>query len=324
VHAPDSSLPEVTEGARGAPTSDAAGTSKTVPTGRGRALLLTLRPKQWVKNLFVLAPLVFSKNLLNTGQLARALAGALLFCLLSGAVYLINDVLDIEKDRAHPRKCLRPIPSGQLPIRTAKLAAVALCAMALGGGLFLGPAFATVALAYFALNLAYSLQLKHQAFLDVLSIATGFLLRVIAGAFAIRVPASPWLLVCTGLLACFLGFGKRAHELQSSGGRAEQQRAVLARYRIEHLRFALRALALLTILAYFTYTQSQHTVSEFDTRAMAFTTPFIGVGVIRFLRLVDGRPRAESPTEEMLRDPVFLVNLALWVASVTFIIYFAR
>src|SRR5262249_46306704 len=163
----------------------------------------------------------------------------------------------------------------------------------------------------------YTQRLKHVVFLDVLSIAAGFLLRVLAGAIAVPVTPSPWLLVCTGVLACFLGFGKRAHELATSGERAETQRAGLARYRLEHLRWALRALAVATVIAYVMYTQSPHTIAFFGTRGMAFTAPFAIAGVWRFLHLVGHRPRAESPTEEMLRDRPFLANLALWVAAVT-------
>jgi 4-hydroxybenzoate polyprenyltransferase len=247
-----------------------------------------------------------------------------LFCLLSGAVYLINDLADNEKDRIHPRKRLRPIASGEISLVFARRAAVLLCLVALAGGLLLGPWFVLAAAGYFALNLGYSFHIKHMIFFDVVSIAAGFLLRVVAGALAVQVPPSPWLLVCTAVLACFLGFGKRAHELTSSGERAGTQRSVLARYQLQHLELALRALGILTVIVYVAYTQSPHTVEFFGTRGMAFTSPFIVAGVLRFLHLCKSRPGAESPTEEMLRDRVFLANLLLWVAAVTFVIYVAR
>ncbi|HJZ85332.1 MAG TPA: decaprenyl-phosphate phosphoribosyltransferase [Polyangia bacterium] len=289
-----------------------------------RALLITMRPQQWVKNLFVAAPMLFSKNLGNETQIARAAAAVVLFCLLSGAVYVINDLVDIDKDRLHPRKRMRPIASGALDAHKARQAAAVLCAIAFGGGLALGVGFTGAALAYFLLNLAYSFWLKHLPFLDVLSIAAGFLLRVLAGALANRVEASGWLLACTALLACFLGFGKRAHELGQGGERAEERRSVLARYEMEHLQIALQLLAAATVGAYIFYTQSDHTVALFGTHRMVWTTPFIAFGITRFLHLVQSRPRAESPTEEMLRDPLFLGNVVLWLGCVIFIIYFAK
>jgi 4-hydroxybenzoate polyprenyltransferase len=287
-----------------------------------RGLLVTLRPRQWVKNLFVAAPVLFSKNLLNHDLLARTALAFVLFCLLSGAVYLINDIVDVEKDRAHPRKQRRPIPSGQLPIVLARRAAVILCVVSIGCAFILGAPFAAAAATYFVLNLAYSFRLKHVVFLDVVSIATFFLLRVVAGSLAIHVEPSYWLLACTALLASLLGFGKRYHELASSGKNAEKQRKVLERYRLDHLSWIMQGLAIATVGAYVMYTLSARTVEFFGTRHMVYTTPFIGVGIFRFQYLVSSRPRAESPTEEMLRDPLFLVNLVLWCAAVIMVIYF--
>jgi 4-hydroxybenzoate polyprenyltransferase len=283
-----------------------------------------MRPHQWVKNVFVPAPLLFSKHLLDGGRLARAAGALVLFCLLSGAVYIINDIVDVEQDRAHPKKRNRPIASGQLPIPTAKVAAIGLCLFSLGTGFLLGPWFVAIAASYFVLILAYSLRLKHVVFLDIMIISAGFLLRVVAGAAAIDVEASPWLLACTGLLACFLGFGKRYHELASSGQKANIQRAVLARYRLSHLEWIMHVLAVATVCTYAMYTLSDHTVEFFHTKRMVWSTPFIGMGVLRFQWLVVSRPDAESPTNEMLRDKFFLVNSFVWVGFVTFIIYFAK
>jgi len=291
---------------------------------RLRALVVTMRPRQWVKNLFVAAPVLFSRNLLQAPQMIRATIAVILFCLLSGAVYVLNDLSDIERDRAHPSKRMRPIASGALPPAFARRAALFLCLASLVGGLLLGWMFSAAALAYFTLNLAYSLSLKHVPFLDVLSIAIGFLLRVLAGSLAIHVEPSGWLLACTALLACFLGFGKRAHELATGGERPEEQRSVLARYEMSHLQLALQLLAAATVGAYIFYSQSPRTAILFGTHRMVWTTPFIAFGIVRFLHLVGTRPRAESPTEEMLRDPLFLSNVALWLCAVTFIIYFAK
>ena len=230
-----------------------------------RALVEACRPRQWVKNLFVAAPLVFAKRLTDAQPSLRALAGVGLFCALSSAVYLWNDIIDVDKDRAHPLKRARPIASGRLSINTARIAAATLAAGALALSYLLDPRFAACALLYLLNNFAYSLLLKRVVYVDVLSIAAGFLLRVAAGAFAVRVDASPYLLVCTGLLATYLGFGKRAHELALAGDRAAAQRAVLQSYRASVLRVALLATAVATFVAYVMYTRSEHTV-EFSAR----------------------------------------------------------
>lgn len=287
------------------------------------ALLKSLRPHQWVKNLFVAAPLLFSKHLLDPSFALVTLAAIALFSLLSGSVYLVNDIFDIDKDRAHPKKCLRPIPSGKLPLGVARTAAAILVLASLGGALTLGLPFFAVAAGYLIQNLAYSLSLKHIPFLDVLLIAGGFLLRVLAGAFAIGVPASPWLLGCTFVLACFLGFGKRTHELANAGERAGEQRAVLDRYKLGHLKVILWVMALGTCVAYVLYTLSPQTKAYFGTDKLLFTSPFAAFGVLRFLSLVS-RGTADSPTDEMLRDLPFMANLVLWAVVTVVIIYFWR
>lgn len=289
----------------------------------GVALLQSLRPHQWVKNLFVAAPLLFSKHLLDLPYLLLTLASILLFSLLSGSVYLINDLFDIEKDRAHPRKRLRPIPSGRLPIPAARAAASLLIVISLGLSYLLGLPFFSCAAGYLILNLAYSLQLKQLPFIDVLSIAGGFLLRVLAGALAINVPASPWLLTCTFTLACYLGFGKRTHELASAGDeeRAEAQRPALARYSLRGLVVVLWAMAAITCAAYALYTISPITQHFFGTDKLLYTTPFAAFGLLRFLLLVRRHTSTDSPTDAMLKDWPFITNLALWATAVVLIIY---
>jgi 4-hydroxybenzoate polyprenyltransferase len=284
-------------------------------------ILSALRPHQWVKNLFVAAPLLFGKGLFSPAPLWRVAAAVGLFCMLSGAVYLINDLLDLEADRAHPKKRTRPLASGALSVTTARMAAAVLLLGALGGLWLLAPSVAACAGAYLLLNLAYSLALKHVPFVDVLCIAAGFLLRVLAGAYAADVVPSGWLLLCTGLLAAFLGYGKRAHELGAARDRAEAQRAVLGRYPQGVLRFALYALGAATVVAYVWYTRAEHTLAFFGTANLMFTAPFVLFGVIRFLWIVARRPDAESPTIEMLRDGPFRINLVLWVIAVIVIIY---
>ena len=214
---------------------------------------------------------------------------------ISSAVYLLNDLVDVEKDCAHPLKRLRPIASGALSVRSARLAALAL---ALGGLLLtlsLGLLPAGIAAAYMVQNLAYSLRLKHVPFIDVASIAAGFLLRVLAGAAAIPVEPSIWLLVCTFLLAAFLGFGKRAHELRTSGTRGGGQRKVLDRDNPSVLRIIVYVLAILTILAYSGYTQSHHALTFFGTRRLILTVPFVAFGVFRFIWITHGKVDSEVP-----------------------------
>jgi 4-hydroxybenzoate polyprenyltransferase len=289
-----------------------------------RALLEAVRPRQWIKNLFVAAPLVFSKHLGDPRDLARALAAVAIFCGLSSAVYLWNDLVDVEKDRAHPRKCKRPIADGRLPIPTAKVAAATLAAGGLALGSVLDSTFALLAAGYLLLNVAYSLYLKRIVYVDVLCLSTGFILRVLAGGYAIDVYVTRYLLLCTALLACFLGFGKRAHELASSGARAIEQRPVLRGYRAGVLRWALFATGVCTFASYVLYTRAPHTIRFFGTTRMVWTAPFAAIGLGRFWWLVNGETTADSPTEEMLKDVPFVVNLLVWAAAVMVIIYFRQ
>lgn len=283
-------------------------------------ILRTARPHQWVKNLFVAAPLVFARRIDDLGDLARAGVAVACFCVLSSAVYFLNDLLDIEKDRAHPVKRHRPIASGALSVSAARALLATLCTAALTGALLLSSSFALAALAYFTLNVAYSLRLKRVAFVDVLCIAAGFLLRVIGGAQAIGVPPSPWLLAVTLLLASMLGFGKRAHELRVAGARG-QQRDVLERYHPGVLRGLLYGLGVATIAAYSAYTQSAHALDFFGTRLLAITVPSVALGITRFVWITLHDQKAESPTDSMLRDRLFLANLAVYAGAILYVIY---
>jgi decaprenyl-phosphate phosphoribosyltransferase len=291
-------------------------------TGAG-ALLRTLRPQQWVKNLFVAAPLVFSRHLLDPAYLARAAAAVLAFCALSGAVYAFNDVRDVEADRAHPAKRRRPIAAGALSERAALIGAGALAGAALAGCLALGWQVAAFAAAYLAQSVLYSLKLKQVAFVDLALIASGFLLRVLAGAAAIDVPVSSWILICTPLLALFLACGKRAHELAwaERTGRAGQTRAALAGYRLGALRAAMLGLAALTCATYVAYTLDGRTVRAFGTDRLVYSSPFVLLGIVRFLTLSLWRPTEDSPTEAMLKDPWLLVDLAAAAAVILYVIY---
>jgi decaprenyl-phosphate phosphoribosyltransferase len=285
------------------------------------AIVKTCRPHQWIKNLFVAAPLVFARRIDDPTAVVQTIIAVVCFCLLSSSVYFLNDIVDVERDRAHPLKCHRPIASGTLPIPVARVAAGLFAVAALATSALLAPALAAVAVGYLTLNLAYSLRLKRIPFVDVACISLGYVLRVLGGAFAIGVPPSTWLLLCTLLLAAFLGFGKRAHELRVAGEKRSTQRIVLDRYSAGVLRALLVILAGLTIAAYAAYTVSPHAFRSFGTRRLLFTVPFVAFGVIRFLWITGRKPDAESPTDSMLRDAPFLVNLGLYSVAIVLIIY---
>jgi decaprenyl-phosphate phosphoribosyltransferase len=290
---------------------------------RARALVRTIRPRQWVKNVFVGAPLVFSRELANLPSVTRTVLAMIAFCALSGAVYAFNDVHDVAADRLHPTKRLRPIAAGELSERGALVWSALLAVGALAGSLALAWQLAVFAAAYLVQNLAYSLGLKKVAFLDVALIATGFLLRVLAGAAAINVPASRWLLLCTALLALFLGLGKRGHELAwaTRNERATTTRAALAGYRIEVVRVAMIGLAIVTCAAFIAYTLWPHTVEFFGTDHLVLVSPFVVLGVIRFLMLSLWSTADESPTEAMLGDRWFLAILASATLTTIYVIY---
>lgn len=288
-----------------------------------KALLQTLRPHQWVKNVFVGAALVFSRHLTDPAYALRAGFAFFAFCALSGAVYAFNDVRDVEADRAHPIKRNRPIASGRLSERAGLIAAGVLAVAALAGCLAIHWQLAAFAAGYLVQNVLYSVKLKHVAFVDVATIASGFLLRVLAGAAAIAVPASGWLLLCTALLATFFGLGKRAHELAwaARSGLQHETRAALAGYRLPVVRVAMVVLAVVTCGAYLAYTIDEHTVHFFETDKLAYSTPFVALGLARFLALALWWPKDESPTEAMLKDPWSLLVLVAATATVLTIIY---
>ncbi len=281
-----------------------------------------VRPSQWVKNVFVLAPLVFAKHLTHPSVLLSAAGAFGVFCLLAGAVYTMNDLVDAEADRVHPVKRRRPIASGRVPVPVAKGMVVGLLIVAFGGAL-LGPwEFAAIAAAYFANNLAYTFYLKKIPYIDVCSIAVGFVLRVLAGGFAIRTPVSWYMLACTALLALFLGFGKRRHEIAQAN--AGKQRAALEAYDPRILSVALASTGLAAISVYVAYTLDATTRALFASEWLWVTAIHPVFGVLRFLQLVAGRPKAESPTQEMLRDVPFVLNLVLYTLEIVFIVYRLR
>lgn len=285
------------------------------------ALIRSLRPAQWAKNLFVLAPLVFAQRLLDLDAAGAALAAFGAFCLASSTVYLINDLRDREEDRKHPLKRHRPIAAGDLSPPAALVAVGVFGAASLGAAFALGAATGTFTTVYLVLNLLYSLGLKNQVILDVMTLSLGFVLRVLAGAAAIGVGVSGWLILCTVFLSLFLAFSKRRHELILLADGAADQRQVLSHYSPTFLDQMINVVTASTVVSYALYAISDDTVKRFGTEALIYTELFVLFGVFRYLYLIYQRPDERNPTEVILRDPPFLINLALWGLSVLAIVY---
>jgi 4-hydroxybenzoate polyprenyltransferase len=284
------------------------------------ALLAALRPHQWSKNFLVLAGLVFSRSLAEPALVARALAAFGLFCLLSGGTYLVNDVLDAERDRSHPRKRHRPVASGRLPATLALAVGVGLLAGASWLAFLLAPRLGLTALAYAGLLAAYSGGLKHVVIVDALVIAAGFVLRAVAGVVVLDVELSPWLLLCTILLALFLTFGKRRHELLVLDAGAAEHRPSLTDYSPQLLDQMIPVVTASTLMAYALYTVAPETQAKLG-RHMPLTVPFVLYGIFRYLYLLYRRDLGGSPSEHLLTDRALLVAVALWVLSVIAVVY---
>ncbi|MCC6162875.1 MAG: decaprenyl-phosphate phosphoribosyltransferase [Acidobacteria bacterium] len=285
------------------------------------SLFLALRPAQWTKNLIVFAALIFGQRLLDGEAVLRAVVAFFAFCALSGVVYVINDVVDRESDREHPLKRLRPIAAGHLSVATALVCAGLLLVAALAAAAWLGPAFLTHAAVYVLLQVGYSLSLKRQVILDVLSIALGFVVRASAGGAAIGVPVSQWLLVCTILLALFLALAKRRHEITLLGDDALRHRAILGEYTPYLVDQMIAVVTASTLMAYAFYTVSSDTVERFDTPWLGLTLPFPLYGIFRYLYLVHRRSQGGSPSELLLADRPLLLCVALWGATTVALIY---
>jgi 4-hydroxybenzoate polyprenyltransferase len=287
------------------------------------AVLVSLRPRQWVKNLFVFAGLVFGQRLF-TPAVWPALAAFGIFCVLSGAIYLINDVADRDKDRLHPKKRERPIAAGRVSPRLALGVAVVLVA----GGLIAAAALSTgvlvVSIAYVVLLAAYSAWLKHIVIVDVLTVAVGFVLRALAGTLAIDVAISGWLLICTVLIALFLALGKRRHEYLTLEADAARHRPILAEYSAGLLDQMIAVVTASTVTAYALYTMSPETVAKFHTQLLPATLPFVLYGIFRYLYLLYRRRLGGNPSELFLNDKALLVNTACWILAVLLIIYGTR
>ena len=284
------------------------------------AVLAALRPRQWVKNLFVFAGLIFSQSLF-TPLVWPALGAFVIFCALSGAIYVFNDLADVEKDRLHPTKRYRPIARGALSARAAAGLGVLLLAGSLTAAYFLSVPFGVVATAYAGLLTAYSVWLKHMVILDVLTVAAGFVLRAVAGAAAIGVEISGWLVICTILIALFLALGKRRHEYRTLKGDAAAHRPILAEYSEGFLDQMVAVVTASTVTAYALYTMSPETVGKFHTRLLPVTLPFVLYGIFRYLYLLYRREMGGNPSDLLLNDRALLVNTVLWMIALLVIIY---
>lgn len=284
-------------------------------------LLLSLRPGQWTKNLLVFAGILFGRRLFDPTAVARALAAFAIFCALSGVVYLINDVADRDADRRHPIKMRRPIASGALRVPVALGAALVIGLGALASAIALGWTFGLVAAVYLALLALYSGPLKNIVIIDVLTIAMGFVLRAVAGAVAVDVEISHWLLVCTILLALFIALAKRRHEIVLLAGDAHSHRAILGEYTPYLLDQMIAVVTASTLISYAFYTISPETEAKFGTQWLGLTIPFPLYGIFRYLYLVHQREGGGSPADLLLTDRPLLVCVALWAFAVALIIY---
>ena len=302
-----------------------------------KALIKTMRPRQWTKNAFVLAALVFDRQLAHIPALIISLAGFLIFCLISSAVYIINDIADVEADRLHPKKRNRPIASGRLSVRVASIAALLIVIICLPAAWFLSKPFAIITTIYFLMMLAYSKWLKHIPLIDVLIIAAGFVLRVAAGVSLIVIERfSPWLYVVTTLFALYIGFGKRRAELTmlannptiptpkedfntSQSGRNNQTRRVLDGYTIPFLDQLITIVSGTTIIAYSLYTFNAPNVPANHT--MMLTIPFLVYGIFRYLYLIQVKQEGGAPEELLLSDRPLQITVLLWMVSVLIVFY---
>jgi 4-hydroxybenzoate polyprenyltransferase len=299
--------------------------------GYAREILLSMRPKQWVKNFMVFPAVLFSGGFLVARNLLLTTGCFATFCLLAGGVYLYNDLADVERDRKHPTKRLRPIASGALPEAIAARAVWLIIggAFALAVALSLlnhaaGWLFPLVCLAYLALQIAYSQKLKHVVILDVMCLALGFDLRVWAGGALLGIPVSLWVIVCTTLLALFLGFGKRRHELTLLNDDAASHRKILSEYNTTFLDQMIAVVTASTVLAYSLYTTSEETLKHVGRggKYLPLTIPFVLYGIFRYLYLVHQKDSGGSPTKTLLTDAPILIDIGMWFVAILVLLYY--
>ena len=277
-------------------------------------LIISMRPKQWYKNLILFVGIVFSMNLLNVQMWLNVIAAFAIFCMLSGSEYIINDILDVEKDRKHPTKRKRPIASGELKKSHALLSTFLMIICGMGGVYVINKSFFVISISYLFLILLYSLVLKHLIIVDLLVISIGFVIRAVAGCLAINVFISPWLIICAFLLALFLALGKRRHELVLLAENAKEHRRILEGYSVEMLDQMISITTGALIISYSLYTFLA------DNNYMMLTIPFAIYGLFRYLFLVHAR-NFGGETEMIFRDKGMVLSMILWAVLVVLILY---
>jgi len=308
-------VPRMARRTPGEPMGDASGSAMSTL----QAIVISMRPRQWTKNVFVFAALVFAGDLLDVQRVMFALVAFAMFCLLSGAVYILNDVADVESDRLHEGKRTRPIAAGDLSRSVAVVAGVTIGAMAIGASVAVDPKFAAVLLGYALLQVIYTLFLKKEVIVDAMAISVGFVLRAVAGAYAIGVPVSAWLLLCTFLLALFLALAKRRQELVLLEGDADMHRVSLGAYSEPFIDSMLSTTAAAAIVAYAVYTVTPGGGEHYQY--LMATVPFVVYGVFRYLYLVHRRDLGGRPEEILLTDVPLIVDLLIWAAFTVVIVY---
>lgn len=284
-------------------------------------VFLSMRPEQWIKNAFIFLALIFSRNLFHTDLLLNVCVGFILFCFASSSIYIFNDIRDRDYDRAHPEKSKRPIAAGLLRVEEIGIIAFLLASVPLAAAYLINPLFFFVLATYLIINLFYTLGLKNIVILDVMCIASGFVLRVIAGTVLAGVAATDWLYICTITISLFLGFSKRRQELAVLGDHAGNRRKVLSEYSVPFLDQMIGVATACTVMSYALYTISPETVARFGTRHLISTIPFVLYGIFRYLYLLHKKDLGGNPASTILKDIPLVLNFILWLAAVVLIIY---
>lgn len=290
-------------------------------TENPKTIFEALRPRAWLKNAFIFAGAVFAEKLLLPGVSARLLLGFGLFSLGAGAVYLFNDMMDVQKDRQHPYKAKRPYAAGRLEKKALVKAASVMVGLLIPLSYFLDTGFALWVLGYLGLNALYSLKLKHMVLIDVMTIAAGYVMRVMAGCSLAQVVPSGWLITCTLTLSLLLGLCKRRQELVLFKSAAEKSRRVLKDYSIRFLDQMITIMTAATLITYILYTLSSETVLKLGTRALILTSPFVFYGIFRYLHLIYRKQASGEPIDALFSDPPMLISVILWILAVLVIIY---
>lgn len=282
--------------------------------------LRLMRPKQWLKNIFVFTGIIFGGSIYNASLVEAVLMAAIAFCLTSSGIYALNDIVDVENDRHHPKKKFRPLPSGVVSLMVAKI----LCFLCLAVGIFIALMVSykvfIIILAYIILNVAYSYRLKRVVIVDVFCIATGFMMRILAGTVGVEVPPSKWLLLCGLLMALFLGFAKRRAELNRLKEAGGEHRIVLSNYDAPLLDIFSAICAAGIIIGYSLYTMSPETVRLHGTENLMYTVPFVIYAIFRYLYLMHKWGHGGDPTRDLIRDKHILASVAVWVALTIYVL----